>query len=308
MKSIKVRMPSFLLNLYLPLLLVQTILLYAVQGIQTTTSSRSYHLYHSFGTSPNGQNEFSSRGSIVLSTGEGNLNVEASVIHDEGNLLEVRDQLDHLVSFGGTYKLKVVDEESGKSVLASVPVCDLRRSNLREQIELIIGQTGSLLSVSYSPLVSPLAPSCKSLPPLSDSANELKFQTTITYSIGNPGMTIPVVLNPINPPPGLEWIKSTAFGKSDTGPSKAGASFGNPGEQAKSNENQSFFRKYWYIILPIIIMNFIGFEQPQDSEQRQNDANTAVKGQRQKVTAAGTDTRAAATGGTGARQRRGKRS
>ena len=43
----------------------------------------------------------------------------------------VFEEMDAVVSSGGFYKVKVVDEESGASSLASVPGCDVRRANFR---------------------------------------------------------------------------------------------------------------------------------------------------------------------------------
>merc|ERR1712038_1583982 len=82
-----------------------------------------------------------------------------------------------------------------------------RRANFREEIELSLSQTGSLQSLSYTPLVSPLAAQCDELQPLTSNNREYTFQTLVSYSTSTPGMTLPKILPKMRPPPGLNVIK-----------------------------------------------------------------------------------------------------
>merc|ERR1712038_707752 len=82
-----------------------------------------------------------------------------------------------------------------------------RRANFREEIELSLSQTGSLQSLSYTPLVSPLAAQCDELQPLTSNNREYTFQTLVSYSTSTPGMTLPKILPKMRPPPGLTGIK-----------------------------------------------------------------------------------------------------
>ena len=61
-------------------------------------------------------------------------------------------------------------------------------------------------------------------------------------------------------------------------------------------QNQSFLRKYWYIILPVMIMSLTGGAPPEEGERATTQA------------AATAGSAAAATAGAAARPRRGKRS
>ena len=82
-------------------------------------------------------------------------------------------------------------------------------------------------------------------------------------------MTIPSILPHVGPPAGLKWIhqpkmgnKSSQTSKDKDGPS--GPGFGAEGESKP--EEQSFLRRYWYIILPMTIMTFFGPEEPRKEE------------------------------------------
>ena len=48
--------------------------------------------------------------------------------------------IDELVSNGGFYRVKIVDQESGASVLASVPGCDVQRAKFRYVQDIRIPQ------------------------------------------------------------------------------------------------------------------------------------------------------------------------
>jgi len=259
----------------------------------TPTPLKTFQIYHAFRT-----NEFKPRGTIQLTTSTEDGSVVASVHGQEGSLDKaVFEEMDAVVSSGGFYKVKVVDEESGASSLASVPGCDVRRANFREEIELTLGNTGSIISISYKPLASPLAPQCHELESLTDASKEREFafKTTVSYSTSNPGMTIPSVLPTTNPAPGYNWIKrlkspgdnGNAGGGAGAGAEDGGGTFDPEGEAGP--QHQSFLRRYWYIALPVAIMTLLG---PAEEPQQGAGQGAAV--------AAG----AAAAGG---RKRRGKR-
>lgn len=272
--------------------------------------SKTYQLYHSFDSSAD---SFSPRGSITLSADSttSSNGIEASVINLEDSL--EADIVNRIVEEGGGfYRIKVVEEESGRSALASVPACEIRRANFREEIELTIGHTGSLLSLSYTPLVSPLASQCTSLPPLTSTP---KFTTQITYFTSTIGMTIPTLLPKTKPPPGLKWIpRASVSGTGTPGEGTQSAQSGGSGgdktntppfgdeDAQKARDNQSFLRKYWYIILPLALSTFFSAEEPAKAP--------AGGGKQGAVADRGVAATAAAVAGGGesaARQRRGKR-
>ena len=97
---------------------------------------KTFQIYHSY----TNNNEFKPRGTIQLIKEEDG-SVTASVQNEDeegsgsgsGSFLNdaTFEGIDALVSSGGYYKLKIVDEESGASSMASVSGCDVRRANFR---------------------------------------------------------------------------------------------------------------------------------------------------------------------------------
>ena len=102
------------------------------------TAQRTYKIYHSLGKEKN----FVPRGTITFSTesssessddnkGTGSL---TTVVENDASCFGegALQSFDELVSQGGYYSIKVVDEENGgQSVLASVPGCEVKRANFR---------------------------------------------------------------------------------------------------------------------------------------------------------------------------------
>ncbi len=312
--------------------------LFLVQGQESTTTTTSkstktlktFQIYHSLAP----DEEFTPRGSIQFSTSDEDSDKEIKVSTTTGedcfsNAFTTAFQ--DLMATNGLYRVKVVDEDSGHSVLASASACDVRRSNWREEIGLSLGDSGSLISISYKPIVSPLALPCKELPPLvnkeggNNDVSSLEFKTKISYSTSSQGMTIPVVMPQNRPPPGYAWIKRLVKrgenpmgglnggkdGSSNTGSSSSNTALPfDPTENDKKNEQQSFFRRYWYIILPITIMTLLGGEEdPNNVPQRAGAVPSAGGGNAAAgmTAAAAAGGAAASRGGGQARQRRGKR-
>lgn len=90
---------------------------------------KTFQVYHSLGqTRP-----FVPRGTIKFTVEKEGL---VSTIENDHSCLggSALEEMDALVSEGGYYRIKIVDEEgngSGGSVMASVPGCEVRRSNFR---------------------------------------------------------------------------------------------------------------------------------------------------------------------------------
>lgn len=169
---------------------------------------------------------------------------------------------------------------------------------------MTLGNTGSIISLSFKPLVSPLAAPCNEQKPLVETKNEkgYKFRTSVSFSTSKPALTIPAVLPSTKPPPGYDWIKRAKkaatndrdAGDNSQGPDAQDTGFDPEAEAAQqATANQSFLRKYWYIILPLTLMSLTGGEEP-PQEGRAASAGAAAAG-------------AAAAGASGSRQRRGKR-
>ncbi len=165
----------------------------------------------------------------------------------------------------------------------------------REEITLSLGQSGTLLSVSVTPLISPLAPSCDTMD--ANPEKKISFQTTVALSSAQKGMNIPLVLPSSRPPPGYTWFPRSSGNKV------------NPviQEQEEKSNQQSFLRKYWYIILPLVISSLLGGaeEPPRQSPQQSRGAASAPSTAAPVVPVPNSSPSSGNTGTT--RQRRGKR-
>ena len=169
------------------------------------------------------------------------------------------------------------------------------------------------------PLVSPLAPkSCDDLPPIADDS-AIEFSSRISYEMAMPGMTLRTVLPSYQPPPGLKFIskKKTVASSATTEPSADGKSkteggsnpFNTEDDEAKTDDPIDaspfgFLRRYWYIILPLMIINFMSKadDPPPEEQQPTSSANGPAAATQQASAGDGT----AATSRVG--KRRGKRS
>lgn len=237
--------------------------------------TKTYQVYHSIKPRTN-PNAFSRRGDITLSSTDDDVAVSFQEADQGGLSQNAFEDLDALVESNGLYRLKLVDEETGRSVLASVPSCEVRKSNFREEISLTLGYNGDLLSVSYIPLVSSLALPCHELPPLStiedDVKQKLSFHTTVKYTTGTQASSLPIVMPQMKPPPGLSWMKRQ--GKSSTMPQSTDSTSPNSKEspfydpEKDGKKHESFLMKYWYIILPLAIITFLTPEEPPQQGSR----------------------------------------
>lgn len=109
---------------------------------------------------------------------------------------------------------------------------------------MTLNSRGDAVSLSYTPLVSPLAPRCADLTPLDEAPT---FKSTISFETANPGMTIPTLLPQTKPPPGLKFF-ARAQGAKDI-----------PGLKTEAEQGPtSFLMKYWYIFLPLFIVTMMG--------------------------------------------------
>ena len=124
---------------------------------------------------------------------------------------------------------------------------------LSDEVAVVLNSQAEPVSLSYTPLVSPLAVPCSELAKLEELPS---FTTKVTLETAIPGMTIPPVLPQTKPQPGLKFFPR----------SKDAIPGANPQEADKP---QSFLMKYWYILLPLFIMGVFGGAEPQPQQQEQ---------------------------------------
>ena len=108
-------------------------------------------------------------------------------------------------------------------------------------------------------------------------------------------MVIPTILPPTNPQQGIKFYKAPPGAPPI------------PGVKPEGGKPQSFLFKYWYVILPLALMSFMGTGAPEDEAPAAGGAPSA--GGVPKVGGAHAVAQAAAASGgeSVSKQRRGKR-
>lgn len=151
-----------------------------------------------------------------------------------------------------------------------------------DEFVLTLGSDAQAISLTYIPLVSPLAPASCSNYESGDHDKEFSFNSRLSAEATVPGMTLKTILPDYQPPPGLSFIKGAHLHVQE-------ALGGQKKDQEQDNSfPYGFMKKYWYVLLPLFLMNFISSGPP--AEQGTEGA-----------------TAGAATADAGAPKRRGKR-
>ena len=110
--------------------------------------------------------------------------------------------------------------QEGPAVMTTVPACNVRRANFRDEFMFTFSRSShdSILSMSYAPLVSPLAPkvcdeeSLQLMKPI-DETNGARFESKVSEATTDiPGMVLKQVLPKVKPPPGMTFIPQSQQG------------------------------------------------------------------------------------------------
>lgn len=173
-----------------------------------------------------------------------------------------KEQVTAMMDFGW-YHVKIDTMDGEDYIMATVPACSLRRANFKDEFTLLLPRVVAsstsnnnpelhITSLAYTPLVSALAPkSCQDefyeTNALSDS---ISFTSKVTAHLDTPGMKLRTVLPKIKPPPGYTWLLHPNA-------KKGSASSAVPGVEPEPEKAQPFFIKYWYVILPLLLANFL---------------------------------------------------
>lgn len=144
---------------------------------------------------------------------------------------------------------------------------------------LTLGSNGQVISLTYIPLVSPLAPPSCSDYDSSDHQKTFTFHSRLAAETTVAGMTLKTILPDHQPPPGMSFMKGAHLHVKEP-----------LGDQNKEQEQDNsfpfgFLKRYWYILLPLFLMNFISAEPPAE----QSAASATATGET--VTAGGSKRR-----------------
>lgn len=145
-------------------------------------SGPSWTIYHSW----NAGQDFARRGELQWSEEEETL----VVTNDESAV--TKENIQAMLDYGW-YHVKI-ENSNDDFVLSTVPACNLRRANFKDEFQITLSRTieSQIISLAYLPSVSPLAPkTCEELEVKDESP---AFTSKTFVSIDTPGMIMKAVL------------------------------------------------------------------------------------------------------------------
>ena len=172
------------------------------------------------------------------------------------------------------YQLKLQSNDDPNSsttttLYTSLPACTILAvpTIMRDRFTFMLNAHGQIISFSYQLLYHHNNmdkndhDSCLRI---ITQQEEWKFPTTtnniitqLQHQLSNPGMTLHTVLPQVKPPPGIQFFPTSSSSSSTTDPT-------NTPPPSPFSDPLQFLQRYWYILLPIFLMNFMGSsEQPQ---------------------------------------------
>jgi hypothetical protein len=208
-------------------------------------------VFHSIGAS-----EPKERGSLYLRAGQqshGKVTMRTSQakLDPEGI-----DALKALAAAGGIYTVSVpsiMGKPDSPHVYASVSACALLASRFEETMVLTMSSTKDrVLALSYALPVVPAQCPGASLPRI--AFDEVVFKTSATMDFPEEG---PKPLGKVHDGSFLPPAAAAAAQRQAQGGPGGGAPLGEDGEP-QPQPQQSFLRKYWMYILPVVIMMSLG--------------------------------------------------
>jgi hypothetical protein len=247
----------------------------SVAAVETAT--KSWTIYHSW----NGGQDFSRRGVVEwAATSTADAGAAAAAAGGGGDVLTIKNDEECLSSASidamleyGWYQLKLQDDNNSQDyVLATVSACNVRRANFRDDFSFVVSRDDTIISMAYTPLVSPLArPDCTEL---ETPSGEIKFDSKVSVELDTPGMALKAVLPNTKPPPGLAFVQHPNKNKGSAGGAAGGQG---PSEPEPVTGPSSFIKRYWYVLLPLFLANFIGNNAaPASSDQQQGQEGAAA--------------------------------
>lgn len=244
--------------------MLRLFLLFILNGstVVASVTTKSWKLSHRLLNANDATDQWAARGTIELSLNEDS--DEPSIVISNEKLEESFATL--VQNDAALYQIKL-----GDTILTTVPACHLRRSNFRDELQLSLNDQAEILSLSYHPIISPLAPkSCGDYyeTPLS---GETMFESKVSFETAVPGMVVGKPTKDtkatVKPPPGFKWLPGPkSSGKKAFG-SDGSIPVDNPDEPKPPQGPFEFMKRYWYVFLPILIMNLMGGEAPPPAKE-----------------------------------------
>lgn len=149
-------------------------------------------------------------------------------------------KLKTLITNNGLYTIRIRSEKeefTSEFVLSSVPICDLQRSAFKEDILVYLNGNGGIIGLSYSNPKMTIAHECDP----SKLKDTVTFQTRIKLGEEVTGQLVPLTVQASRPP----YLQNVRLGLEEEK------------QPAQNKQQQSFFSKYWYVIVGIMLFSLL---------------------------------------------------
>mmetsp|Transcript_14868 Transcript_14868/g.22360 ORF Transcript_14868/g.22360 Transcript_14868/m.22360 type:complete len:236 (+) Transcript_14868:106-813(+) len=160
----------------------------------------------------------------------------------DGIPVEHIDSFKSLLKSNGLFTIKINSDgfnSSSPAVSASIRACDLQKSGFKEDISLHVDRDFNVVGIHYTSPVTALPRPCD--PKKVPDNTPLAFYSKIKVIEAAPAQSIPIQAQGPRPP----YLQNVKLGVEDVAEQKPAA-------------NQSFLFKYWYIVLPLVLITLFG--------------------------------------------------
>jgi hypothetical protein len=157
------------------------------------------------------------------------------------------ENLKKLLAADGIYRIRVHSipgDDTSPYVTSAIPACDLQKTGFKEELIFHLSVGDNVVGMSYSSAKTGHSAIARACNPTKVPSN-LKIQTRYTVAEQGQGQTVPLIITGPKPP------------------TLAHVNFNDGVDTAKPPAaEQSFLRKYWYVILPLVALTLGGGGAP----------------------------------------------
>lgn len=226
------------------LLLIATFL----QSAMGTEERQVFELYHSvFDDIPDTQ--WTQRGSLELNFDGVKKKVSLKFLT---NVYEFTGEevaaFKRLVSTNGFYRVRIRNAESdGPWMMASLPACVLNGNKFRDTFHMFIDKSGDIIGFNYQ------AVSQNSNCDIASIGNEIKVLSKSKVSIPAASQHLPESV-PIKT---MVGTSSLTPGKENPSTKTSDVGSDDDDDSEENKPEPGFFRKYWYLLVPVALLSFL---------------------------------------------------
>ncbi|KAL0583563.1 hypothetical protein ABG067_006481 [Albugo candida] len=235
----------------------------STDSIKYGESAISFQIEHNVPSESEG--DFSVRSRVDINLEDPNSKVRILQIFSSLERGQV-EKLQNMLVASELYTIRARSDPSDPSspyVYTSIPLCMLASANFREDLSFHLTEDKKLLGMEY-----------RTFTPLDKCSNNQNIVT--------PDLTITSYGFALEPSLGPEIPKEPNFARGKNIPPGVVVEPTKEEQKKAAEENPSILRKYWYIILPILVFTLFGAEAPQTSPATASASGPATGQQRRR--------------------------